>query len=856
MPPKTFQQNRHNPTRKEIEQQMARNEKAQKAGERKPKEFVPPPKIVPKPGALSKKELLARIQESKAKHEKEEREKQELEEKQKVEEINRSGKTVTADGEAHAMGPGRRRQRGRRDDGPGLLGVDIAKLSTAEREELMNDLRTRFAETRAREEAEAQEWQRLARERAQLEEEKMAAAREKKKTWEDMSSGSSFELDKEVQERKPEQKKSREERLAEVAKEERAQELAKARADNIQENLRSPICAVLGHVDTGKTSLLDKIRSTNVQNKEIGGITQQIGSTFFSYTYLQERTREFPHKIRYKIPGLLIVDTPGHEAFANLRSRGSSLADIAILVVDIMHGLEPQTIESIHLLRERNCPFVVALNKIDRLYNWKEVQGRSSKSALAGCYEIVLGKEKPKDAVQDVATLNDFEKRFDELRAQFGNLDLDVDLWWRVENFATTIPVVPTSAKTEEGIPDLLAMLVSFTQRLMENKITIQYTEDGKEEMQCTVLEVRKEDGLGFTIDCILVNGELRRNDQVVLASLNGPVVTRVKELLTPQEAREIRERGTSNYKHNDSLRASIGFKLFAADLEFVIPGTPMLRIEPGDDVDDLKECVMDELMSVNDRFKRCEVGVHINSSSLGSMEALLSYLQHKETKIPVSGCAIGPITKGSIQEASLQNERGKPEYACILAFDIEVDKQTEDYAKFNKVKIFSAGIIYHLYDMFTKHLRECFEAKRDSLKDETVFPCVLQIIDCFHNKDPLILGVRVEKGRIMMKQPLCFKGGRPLGRVEGIQKDGNPLPEARAGMEVAIRINTADNSITYGRTFSISDTPHIYAHMTRQSIDILKEFYREDLSKDEWGCVKQLRDMLCIPAGDGKAAE
>lgn len=836
---------------------MAREEKAQKAAERKPKEFVPPPKVVPKAGALSKKELLARIQESKARHEKEEQEKQALEEKRKIEEANRASKTVTTDVESSTAASGRQRNRRRRDDeGPGLLGIDIAKLSPAEREELMSDLRARLAETRAREEAERKERQRLAMERAKLEEEKAAVAREKKKTWEDMSSGSSFELDKDVQESKPEQKKSREERLAEVAKEERAQELAKARADNIQENLRSPICAVLGHVDTGKTSLLDKIRSTNVQNKEVGGITQQIGSTFFSYTYLQERTREFPHKVRYKIPGLLIVDTPGHEAFANLRSRGSSLADIAILVVDIMHGLEPQTIESIHLLRERNCPFVIALNKIDRLYNWKEVQGRSSKSALAGCYEVVLGKEKPANVAQDVATLNDFEKRFDELRAQFGELDLDVDLWWRVENFATTIPVVPTSAKTEEGIPDLLAMLVSFTQRLMEDKITIQYNEDGTEEMQCTVLEVRKEDGLGFTIDCILVNGELKRNDQVVLASLNGPVVTRIKELLTPQEAREIRERGTSNYKHNESLRASIGFKLFAADLEFIVPGTPILRVEPGDDINDLKECVMAELMSINDRFKKCEVGVYINSSSLGSMEALLNYLQHKEIKIPISGCAIGPITKSSIQEVSLQNERGKPEYACILAFDIEVDKQTEDYAKFSKVKIFSAGIIYHLYDMFTKHLRECFEAKRDSLKDETVFPCVLQLLDCFHNKDPLILGVRVEKGRITMKQPLCFKSGRPLGRVEGIQKDGNPLPEARAGLEVAIRINTADNSITYGRTFSMSDTSHIYAHMTRQSINILKEFYRDDLTKEEWGCVKQLRDMLCIPAGDGKATE
>ncbi|KAL0731915.1 hypothetical protein Bca4012_028009 [Brassica carinata] len=351
-----------------------------------------------------------------------------------------------------------------------------------------------------------------------------------------------------------------------------------------EENLRSPICCIMGHVDTGKTKLLDCIRGTNVQEGEAGGITQQIGATYFPAENIRERTRELKADAKLKVPGLLVIDTPGHESFTNLRSRGSSLCDLAILVVDIMHGLEPQTIESLNLLRMRDTEFIVALNKVDRLYGWKTCKNAPIVKAM---------KQQTKDVV------NEFNMRLTGIITQFKEQGLNTELYYKNKEMGETFSIVPTSAITGEGIPDLLLLLVNWAQKTMVEKLT--YVDD----VQCTVLEVKVIEGHGTTIDVVLVNGVLHEGDQIVVCGLqaSGPIVTTIRALLTPHPMKELRVKGT--YVHHKEIKAAQGIKITAQGLEHAIAGTALHVIGPDDDIEAIKEQAMEDMESVLSRIDK-----------------------------------------------------------------------------------------------------------------------------------------------------------------------------------------------------------------------------------------------------------
>ncbi|KAI9824413.1 MAG: hypothetical protein M1832_001948 [Thelocarpon impressellum] len=617
----------------------------------------------------------------------------------------------------------------------------------------------------------------------------------------------------------------------EEAAERRRKQHEEALAARSKDDLRSPICCILGHVDTGKTKLLDKVRQTNVQEGEAGGITQQIGATYFPVEAIKQKTQVVNQEgqFEFKVPGLLVIDTPGHESFSNLRSRGSSLCNIAILVVDIMHGLEPQTLESMKLLRDRKTPFIVALNKIDRLYGWKPIANNGFKDSLAK---------------QNKGVLNEFHDRLANTKVAFAEQGFNSELFYENKSMAKNVSLVPTSAHTGEGIPDMLKLLVELTQERMTNKLMY------LSEVECTVLEVKVIEGLGTTIDVVLSNGVVREGDRIVLCGLNGPISTNVRALLTPAPLRELRLK--SQYVHNKEVKASLGVKIAANDLEHAIAGSRMLVVGPDDDEEDLEEDVMSDLENLLSKVSTTGRGVSVQASTLGSLEALLEFL--RTSKIPVANISIGPVYKRDVMQAGIMLEKAK-EYAVMLCFDVKVDKEAQAYADDAGIKIFTANIIYHLFDDFTKHMAAIAEAKKEESKLLAVFPCVLNPVAVFNKKDPIVIGVDVAEGNLRLLTPIAAVKTNPvtgvkevvaLGRVSSIERDHKQIPMVKKGQpSVAVKIE-GPNQPLYGRQLEEKDT--LYSLLSRRSIDTLKEFYRADVSMDEWALIKKLKGLFDIP--------
>ncbi|XP_057659019.1 eukaryotic translation initiation factor 5B [Diorhabda carinulata] len=612
----------------------------------------------------------------------------------------------------------------------------------------------------------------------------------------------------------------------------KALERIKIRKENAEknkspENLRAAIVCVLGHVDTGKTKILDKLRRTNVQDGEAGGITQQIGATNVPMDAIKEQIKIVKgfNDMELKIPGLLIIDTPGHESFSNLRNRGSSLCDIAILVVDIMHGLEPQTIESINILKNKKTPFLVALNKIDRLYDWRTMNRKDVRDILKA---------------QAPNTQLEFETRTKDVVLQFAEQGLNAALFYENPDTRTYVSLVPTSAITGEGMGNLLALIVDYCQTRLTKRLMY------SDELQATVLEVKAIPGLGTTIDVILVNGTLREGDTMLCAGTDGPIETQIRSLLMPQPLRELRVKNA--YIEYKEIKAAQGVKIAAKELEKAIAGLNLYVAQKSDEIDILKEEVARELKSALSNIKLADRGVYVQASTLGSLEALLEFL--RTSKIPYSGIRIGPVVKKDVMKASIMLEH-ESQYATILAFDVKVERDAQELADSVGVKIFQADIIYHLFDKFMAYREELKQRKREEFKHIAVFPCKLKILPqfVFNSRDPIVAGVMVEAGIVREGTPICVPSKEfvDLGIVTSIESNHKTVESARKGMEVCIKIEPVpgESPKMFGRHFD--ETDFLVSKISRQSIDACKDYFRDDLQKTDWQLMVELKKLFQI---------
>lgn len=621
-------------------------------------------------------------------------------------------------------------------------------------------------------------------------------------------------------------KKTKEEIAEEVrAKLKKRRELNESKRS--VEDLRAPVICVLGHVDTGKTKMLDTIRRTNVQEGEAGGITQQIGATQVPGEAIRERCKQVRDFVpeQMKIPGFLIIDTPGHESFSNLRSRGSSLCDFAILVVDIMHGLEPQTIESLKMLIKRQTPFVVALNKIDRLYGYESNPRRDVYQHL---------KSQPNN------TQLEFKERYNKIVGEFAEQSINVALSNQNMDPEEYISMVPTSAFMGDGIGNLMAFIVNTTQTRFATKLSF------SEELDASVMEVKSITGLGTTVDVILVNGTLRVGDILVLTGTDGAIMTPIRELLMPQPLKELRVK--NEYGHHKVVRGAQGVKVLAKGLEKTVAGLPVYVAHHADEVDVLKEEAEAQLSRALTSIKKKAEGVYVMASTLGSLEALLEFL--KTQKIPYSNVNIGPVHKKDVQKASAMKEH-KAEYACILAFDVKVEREAQLFADHEGVRIFQADIIYHLEDNFLKYREDLRLQARKENESKAIFPCKLRVLPqhVFNARNPIVCGVMIEGGQLKRGTPICVpsKEGIFLGAVSSIERNHEEVAIAKTGEEVCIKIEntTGEAPKLYGRHFTHEDA--LVSRITRDSIEVCKAYFRDDLSRADWTLVVQLKKLLDI---------
>lgn len=490
-----------------------------------------------------------------------------------------------------------------------------------------------------------------------------------------------------------------------------------------------------------------------------------------------------------------------------------------------MHGLEPQTLESIQLLKMRKTPFVVALNKCDRLYGWNNIPNCPFQKSLAQ---------------QKIDCQREFDQRLKDTVRLFAEQGLNACVYWENKDPRKVISLVPTSAISGEGVPDLLLLITQLCQKMMGERLM--YISD----LQCTVLEVKVVEGHGTTIDVILANGVLKEGDTIVLCGMQGPIVTNIRALLTPPPLKELRVK--SEYVQNKVVKAAMGLKISAQGLESAVPGSQLLVCGPRDDVEDLKDEVMGDLASLLSKVDRSGIGVCVQASTLGSLEALLSFL--KDSKIPVSGINIGPVHKKDVMKASIMHEK-KAEYAIILAFDVPVSPEAQKWATDLNVKIFTADIIYHLFDMTSAHMEEVRRQRIQDAGAQIVFPVVLEILpNCiFRARDPLLLGCRVVEGLCKLQTPLCIpdKDNLLIGRITSIEHNKKEIKEAKAGDEVCLKIETGpgEQKVMYGRQFD--HTNKLYSKISRESIDHLKANFREELDDSVWRLVIKLKKVFGI---------
>lgn len=520
--------------------------------------------------------------------------------------------------------------------------------------------------------------------------------------------------------------------------------------------IRQPIVTICGHVDHGKTSILDFFRKTILQEMEAGGITQKISFTLYPKEKIE---KNFPilenNNIKLEIPGFLFIDTPGHAAFTNLRKRGGSLADLAILVIDINEGIKPQTAEVIQILKNNKTPFIIALNKIDNISGW-----RTSKEGNL--------KRNIETQPQNITSL--FDERYMTIAGALSSHGFDADLFFNIQDFTKKIAMVPCSARTGEGMSELMMILCGLSQKYLTEKLKL-----GKE-AKGVILEVKKEKSNDYA-EAVLYDGELTKNDEIAVANIEGnPIITRVRVI-------EEIEPLSIKFKMKEKVHAATGLRMQFSERIDVLPGMPFIAYDNNEE--QIKSIFKKEL---TENIKTDKKGIIAKADSLGSLEALLVLL--RQANIPVLKAGIGNINKNDFSNAKANLEIDELD-AIVLGFNVQISEDAKELFTNSGIKVLTDEVIYKLIDNLVTFRIEKKKAIEKEKLMELATLCKLKILHqyVFRNTKPAIFGVKVEAGKLTPTTNFMNEENEDVGRIKNIQADKNSVKEAFEGMEVAISI-------------------------------------------------------------------
>ena len=572
--------------------------------------------------------------------------------------------------------------------------------------------------------------------------------------------------------------------------------------------IRAPIASILGHIDHGKTSLLDYIRGTVVQQREAAGITQHIGASYFPTEdikkFLGKSKEEFAEK-DIQLPGILIVDTPGHAAFMNLRKRGGAVADIAILVIDVTAGNMPITWESVRILKERKVPFVIAANKIDRISGWKSIKDA----------DFLDSYNKQKPHVRDFLDEKLIQIGVDFLSEGFKG----IDRYDKIKDFTKKVAMVPTSAKTGEGISTLLMVLMGLVQQFLTENLKF-----SEGPAKGVVLEVKKEKGQAVTMDALIYDGVIKKGEEFIVGGLEKPIKSKVRALLVPKPLDEIRD-PRQKFDSVDMVSAAAGIKILAPNIDDVVAGSPFRGIGDPSQEEIVYNEIESEVESI--RIKTDKAGVVLKADTLGSLEALENHFTKNSVKISIAD--VGPIKKEDIMNASLVRSLD-PYSAAVLGFNVAILPDAQEQAVADNIRIFTNNVIYRLLEDYIEYAE--VRKAEDTAKGlgELILPAKLKMIPdfIFRNSDPAVFGVHVEAGTLYPKVMLITAEGKKARRVHQIQDRGKTLENAGKDTEVAISIR----GIEIGKDISNDET--LFVNVPESHVRQLMGKFLDELTVDQ----------------------